>query len=799
MENLATDIELGAQNRWKDQRAELSAEVSTEDLCSSLGRNVSDKAIRLPILPGSLDSVNDSNPSHFRKALPPFHHEKKSYTSWQTIWLAYQTLGVVYGDIATSPLYLFSSITLKEPNENDYLGILSLVFWSITLITLIKFVFVVLYADDHGEGGNLALYSLICQHGKFTPNPADGCSRPNSELRLTFIDKLGQNTIRSKIINFLETSVASKNFLVVIAAFGISLLLGDGVLTPAISVISAIDGIRTGTPSASLSKSVVILVSAGILVALFALQRFGTRHVSFLFSPIMVAWLITTPLIGLYNIATNYPGVLKALSPHYIWIYFNKNGRHGWISLGGTILAVTGTEAMFADLGHFSRASIQLAFALIVYPSSILTYAGQAAYLIKHPQDQPTAFYKFIPHAVYWPMFAISTLAAIVASQALITASYSLVRQAMELNYFPRVKFIHTAADQEGQIYSPEVNYSLMAACLIVVFGFGGGSQIANAYGVALIWVMIITTVLVTLVMIVVWRTSLFLAFSFFGCFMLIEGVYLSAIMVKFKEGGWLPFAISVFLGFIMLTWHYGKQKSLEYEMKNQVSHDKLELAISLSGPQRAPGLCFFFTDFRNGISVPPILCHYIQTVRSVHQIVVLMTIRHSPQQTVPVDERFMIGSLGYKGFYFCTAQFGYTDKIDLRDDFVSEVFSHLKAYIGSSECTFMDNKLLTPTESEADQVAEVLSGNPMMNPSFSRTSSINAEDPLFLEMGSQSTGPTYILGKVTLKPSKRIRWVARFILGSVYTFLEKNCRSITSPWDIPTSKFVEVGMFYEI
>ncbi|KAJ7296009.1 hypothetical protein O6H91_Y150000 [Diphasiastrum complanatum] len=301
MDAIATDIELGPQVGLKSQRDEEVAEVSTQEFsCGSKGQTVEEVAevstqefsllhkkdgessSRIPNPCNSSDFMNSSYPNHLRKTLPPFQHEKKNYTTWQTIGLAYQTLGVVYGDIATSPLYLFSSITLKDPDQNDYLGILSLIFWSITMITLVKFVLIVLYADDHGEGGNLALYSLLCQHGRFKPNPVDGCSRPNSELRLAHINKLGGNSTRSRIICFIEGSNISKNFLVVIAAFGISLLLGDGVLTPAISVISAIDGIRSGTTSTSLSQSVVILVSAAILVALFALQRFGTRHVSFL-------------------------------------------------------------------------------------------------------------------------------------------------------------------------------------------------------------------------------------------------------------------------------------------------------------------------------------------------------------------------------------------------------------------------------------------------------------------------------------------------------------------------------------
>ncbi|KAI7994679.1 putative potassium transporter 17 [Camellia lanceoleosa] len=301
-----------------------------------------------------------------------------------TLKLAYKTLGVVFGGLVTSPLYVYPSMRLKSPTEDDYLGIYSIMFWTLSLIGVVKYACIALRADDQGEGGTFALYSLLCR---------------NLDIGILSSKHVALNSsseMRSRLGIFFEKSVVARRVLLFIAMLGMCMLIGDGVLTPAISVLSAIDGIRAPFPS--VSKTLVEVMSAVVLIALFLLQKYGTSRVSFIFSPIMGTWTVTTPLIGIYSIIRHYPSIFKAISPHYIVSFFLRNGKEGWVLLGGTVLCITGSEALFADLGHFNRKSIQLAFLFTIYPSLVLTYAGQTAYLIKNPNDHDDGFYKVAPH-----------------------------------------------------------------------------------------------------------------------------------------------------------------------------------------------------------------------------------------------------------------------------------------------------------------------------------------------------------------------------------------------------------------
>ncbi|KAF6159751.1 hypothetical protein GIB67_030009 [Kingdonia uniflora] len=307
-------------------------------------------------------------------------------------------------------------------------------------------------------------------------------------------------TIQSKAKVFLENSSRAQSILTFVVLLGTCMVIGDGALTPAISVLSAVQRIQSR--SAKIEQSHVVMISCAILLVLFLFQRFGT-----------------------------------GASPHYMYLFFKRNGTKGWELLGAVTLCITGAEAMFADLGHFNKGSIQMAFSFLVYPALIVTYAGQGAYLIKNPENISTAFYSSVPGPVFWPVFIVATLAAIVASQALISASFSIIRQSMALGCFPRVNMIHTSNKHEGQVYSPEMNYFLMVACLIIMIGFQGGEEIGNAYGFAVIWVMIITTCLMTVVMLVIWNTKLILILAFFLFFFFFVGLYMIALINKVPKG----------------------------------------------------------------------------------------------------------------------------------------------------------------------------------------------------------------------------------------------------------------------
>ncbi|KAJ0987093.1 hypothetical protein J5N97_005449 [Dioscorea zingiberensis] len=673
------------------------------------------------------------------------------YTTAQTLLMAYQTLGVVYGDIGTSPLYTFPSIGISNPGEVDILGILSLVYWTLTVMALIKYVFIVLRANDHGEGGTFALYSLLRQHINFkNKSIVPVTARLESDVNLLYHSN--HSKLQSKTHKFLEGSKIAQTVLTLIVLVGTCMVIGDGALTPAISVLSAVQGIQSR--SSKITQEHVVLLSVVILFLVFLFQRLGTSKVGFTFSPIMIIWFGSIALIGLFNIIKFYPPVLKAISPHYIYHFFKRNRRKGWELLGAIVLCITGAEAMFADLGHFNTSSIQIAFSGLVYPALILGYGGEAAFLIKNPDKMSTAFYSSVPEPVFWPMFIIATLAAVVASQSLISASFSIIRQSMALGCFPRVTMNHTSGKYEGQVYSPEVNYFLMVLSILITVGFKGGVEIGNAYGVAVIWVMLITTFLMVVVMLVIWDTNIFLVGIFFAVFLAFEGTYMTSLLNKVPQGGWVPFGIAAFFLIITLSWTYGRGKKSEYEAEKKMSQKEFRELLA-STEVRVPGICFFCTDLMNGY--PPIVRHYVQHVGALRQVMVFVTVRMLPVKSVLPEERFAMAKLDADGVYRCLVQYGYKDEPDIaREEFLASVITGLLEKVESAE--------------EAAVLGEAMNRRVV-----------------------------FVLGRIVLKMREDGRWFKRLVINTFYRFLQKNCRSIVATLKIPPGKVLRVEMVYEI
>ncbi|XP_068667077.1 potassium transporter 26-like [Aristolochia californica] len=679
---------------------------------------------------------------------------RKDYPISETLLLAYQSLGIVYGDLGTSPLYTFPAVRLPNPREDDILGILSIILWSLTLICVVKYVCIVLRADDHGEGGTFAIYSLLSRHLNLRNNKISQTSRLDSDANLRYYSS---SVFQTKAKKLLEESKTAQSVLTFIVLLGICMVIGDGALTPAISVLSAVQGIQLRTTK--IHQGHVVIMSVIILLFVFLFQRMGTTKVSFTFSPIMFTWLLCTAGIGVFNIIKHYPAILKAVSPHYIVKLFLKDPKTAWKLLGSTALCLTGAEAMFADLGHFNKRSIQVAFIGFVYPALVLTYSGEAAYLIKNPQDMSTAFYSAVPKPIFWPVFIIATLAAVVGSQCLISASFSIIKQAMALGCFPRVTMIHTSDKYEGQVYSPEVNYFVMVICLLIVICFKGGAEIGNAYGAAVILVMLITTWLMLVVMIAIWDTHFLLILLFLGVFFMVEGAYMTSLLNKIPQGAWVPFAISFFVLFIIYSWRYGRRKKSEYEAKRKLSLDELTELISQTGDQatRVPGICFFCTDLVNG--VPPIIRHYVQLLGSLRQVMVIVTVRTLPVKSVLPTERFLVARLGPKGVYRCLVQYGYKDEPNMEgEDFVQVVVELLK-------------------EVEMER----------------------AEEIAVIESALNNGGVMFVMGRTILKCKETNSWLCRFAIDCLYRFLQKNCRPTMASLRVPPSKMLQVGMLYEI
>ncbi|KAM3257843.1 hypothetical protein ACQJBY_049888 [Aegilops geniculata] len=686
------------------------------------------------------------------------------------LFLAYKTLGVVFGGLVTSPLYVFSTMHMSSPTEADFLGIYSIMFWTLTLIGVVKYVGIALNADDHGEGGTFAMYSLLCRHANMGILPSKRVYSAEEQL-LHNQSKTAKTP--SNLAKFFEQSLTARRVLLFMSILGMCMLIGDGVLTPAISVLSAIQGLRAPFPA--VTQPVVAFLSAAILIGLFLVQKYGTSKVSFLFSPIMAAWTFTTPMVGIYSIFRYYPGIFKAISPHYIVRFFLKNKKEGWQMLGATVLAITGAEAMFADLGHFSKKAIQIAFLSSVYPSLILTYAGQTACLINHLKDTDQenigkvfddAFYKFIPRPVYWPMFVIATLAAIVASQSLISATFSVIKQSVVLDYFPRVKVVHTSDENEGEVYSPETNYILMVLCVGVILGFGGGQAIGNAFGLVVIMVMLITSIMLTLVMIIIWRTPPVLIALYFVPFVIMEGSYVSAVFTKFTEGGWLPFAISMILALIMFVWYYGRQKKTEYERANKITAERLGELLAMPEVQRVQGLCFFYSNIQDGLT--PILGHYIRNMSSLHSVTVFVTLRYLLVPKVDPQQRIAVRRLGPRGVYQCTVQYGYADNLSLKggDDLAARVVSCLKQHV----------------EAGAD-------GQP---------SPVSAEEEAADLEAARAAGVVHVRGKMRLYVGDDAGWFDKVMLR-FYEFLHSICRSALPALGVPLQQRVEIGMLYKV
>ncbi|KAA8529900.1 hypothetical protein F0562_034496 [Nyssa sinensis] len=552
---------------------------------------------------------------------------------------------------------------------------------------------------------------------------------------------------QSRLAKFFENSIVARRMLVFIAMLGMCMLIGDGIVTPAISVLSAMEGIRAPFPS--VSKSLVEALSAVVLILLFLVQKYGTSRVSFLFSPIMGAWTFTTPLVGFYSIIHHYPSIFKAISPHYIIRFFVRNGKEGWLLLGGTVLCITGAEALFADLGHFNRSSIQIAFLFTIYPSLVLTYAGQTAYLIKNPDDHDDGFYKFVPTPVYCPIFVIATLAAIVASQSLMSATFSVIKQSVVLDYFPRVKVVHTSSSKEGEVYSPEINHLLIILCAAVILIFGDRKDIGNAISD--------DHVLEN-------STSTLVALYFF-VFFVMAGVYVSAVFTKIPEGGWIPFAFSFVFGFIMFGWFYGRQRKIEYELTHQIDLDRLRMLLSDPTVQRVPGICFFYTNIQDGLT--PILGHGIKNMKSLHKVTIFTTFRYLLVPKVAPHERIVIKKLGLKGVYGCVIQYGYADSLNVEgDDFVSQVTNRLLGHIQNSS-GFVPS-IAPEIEDEISDLEE-----------------------------AKLAGVVHIRGKTRFYVGKSCGWFDRFMLA-FDEVLHNNCRSALPTLGVPLPQHIEVGMLYE-
>jgi KUP system potassium uptake protein len=623
--------------------------------------------------------------------------------------LSLGALGVVYGDIGTSPLYAMNEClalskehAIRPGHGGMYdpaqvLGVLSLFFWSLMLVVVLKYLVFVLRADNKGEGGILALAALVQQSDK---------TQRRTKLAVPIL----------------------------LALFGAGLLYGDGVITPAVSVLGAVEGLKE--QNAALTE-LVVPISAAILVALFWVQRVGTHRIGSVFGWVMLLWFIAIGVAGLPFIV-QHPYVLHAVSPHYAISFLANNGARGFLLLGSVVLCITGGEALYADMGHFGKTPIRVAWSFVVFPGLLLNYFGQGALFLEDGAKVSNGFYDLVSHTPFLiPMVVLATMAAVIASQALISGAFSLTNQAVQLGYLPRVKVVHTSHKHEGQIYIPEINWLLMIASVSLVFAFRSTTNLAAAYGIAVTGTMAITSFLYFLVSLRNWKYPLYLALALFIPFVSIDLAFFAANVEKIASGGWFPLAVGVGAFAIMTTWWRGRHE-LSKQMESGSIPDELFMTdIAITPLPRVAGTAVFMTSSTDGM--PNVLLHHVKHNKVLHRQVVLLSISTENVPFVVGNSSLAVRELDH-GFFRVLSRVGFMQQPNVP-------------------------KILARCERHG------LVANP-------------AET-------------TYYLGRQTLLVSGKAR-MAKW-RKVMFSFLSKNSRAPTEFFNLPPNRVVELGLQIEL
>ncbi len=625
-------------------------------------------------------------------------HSPATPTGRRLLILSLGALGIVYGDIGTSPLYslreCFHGIHAVPVDARNVLGVLSLVFWALVVIVTVKYHVYVLRADNRGEGGILALMALV----------------------------------RGKL-----ESPRARRLLIAVGLFGAALLYGDGMITPAISVLSAVEGLSVATVAFT---PYVVPITVAILVLLFAFQRTGTGGLGRVFGPIMLLWFGTLATLGVRWIA-RYPAVLQAINPYHAVRFFLHNGGRGFLVLGAVFLVATGGEALYADLGHFGEKPIQIDWFSIVAPSLLLNYFGQGALLLTDPRASWNPFYKLAPTWALYPLVALATAATVIASQAVISGAFSLTRQAVQLGYLPRMTIVHTSEGEIGQIYVPAVNWLLAVATTALVIGFRSSSRLAAAYGIAVTMTMVITTLLAHIVARRIWRWPFAAALSVTVAFLAVDLAFFGANAIKFRDGGWVPIVVGVFMFVQMSTWERGRALLAEKLTRDRFRIREFISHLDVERLPRIPRTAVFMA--RDPEGVPHALLHNLKHNGVLHEQTLLLNVQSLETPAATKKERLDVVDLG-QGFYQVTVRFGFMETPD---------------------------------------IPEALLGLPAfgLDPSPMKT--------------------TFFLGKETLLPKRRegMSWLRK----QLFALMARNSQTASSYFHLPPNRVIELGQQVEL
>ena len=528
------------------------------------------------------------------------HHSAHKEAFWG---LALGSMGVVFGDIGTSPLYAMREALRHTRATVDpsvaVLGVVSLVTWALLLIVTVKYVIFLMRADNKGEGGTLALMALA---QRFVPRRS--------------------------------------GWVLLLGMIGAALFYGDGIITPAMSVLSAVEGVRDAPGAPHEVAKLTVPISAAILIGLFLIQAKGTASVARFFGPVCAVWFLVLAGLGVYHIAED-PTIFRALSPHYGVIFLVDNGFLGFVILGSVFLAVTGAEALYADMGHFGKTPIRVAWIFFVLPALLLNYLGQGALVLHHPEAHVDPFYRMIPQAIYWPVLLLANAASVIASQAVITGAFSMTQQAVQLGLFPRISILKTSETQAGQIFVPQVNTALMIGVLILLFTFKTSSNLGAAYGIAVTGAMFVDTLLFFVIVRFMWKRPLWLALLAAGGFGLVDMTFISSNLLKIPDGAWMPLVLGASLVVIMWTWTRGAQILTEKTRRDSVPLIELSEILKARAPHRAPGSAIFLTS--DASMAPVALMHNLKHNKVLHEKNIVLTIETAETPRVSDDKRVRI------------------------------------------------------------------------------------------------------------------------------------------------------------
>ncbi|XP_048424716.1 potassium transporter 7-like [Pyrus x bretschneideri] len=763
-------------------------------------------------------------------------NEYEDFSLGRKIIIAFQTLGVVFGDVGTSPLYTFSVMFKKAPinGNEDVIGAMSLVLYTLILIPLLKYVLVVLWANDDGEGGTFALYSLICRHAKVSllPNQLPSDARISS-FRLKVPSPELERSL--KIKERLEASLTLKKLLLTLVLAGTAMVIADGVVTPAMSVVSAVGGLTVGVEA--IKQDQVVMISVAFLVILFSVQKFGTSKVGLAVGPALFIWFCSLGGIGIYNLVKYDSSVFKAFNPIHIYYFFKRNSTKAWYALGGCILCATGSEAMFADLCYFSVRSVQLTFVFLVLPCLMLGYLGQAAYLMENPDKAELAFFSSIPSGFFWPMLFVANIAALIASRAMTTATFSCIKQSMALGCFPRLKIIHTSRKFMGQIYIPVVNWFLLVVCLVSICTISNVDEIGNAYGIAELGVMMMTTILVTIVMLLIWQINIIIVLSFLIIFLGLELTFFSSVLWSVGDGSWIILVFAIIMFLIMSIWNYGSKLKYETEVKQKLSMDLMRQLGPNLGTIRAPGIGLLYNELVKGI--PAILGHFLTTLPAIHSMIIFVCIKYVPVPVVPQSERFLFRRVCPKSFHIfrCIARYGYKDvRKENHQTFEQLLIESLEKFIrreaqerslesdgddgdtdseDESSCSrvliapngsvySLGVPLLAEFNETRQQPTSEASTSEEVKPVFPTDPTISdSEQSIDRELSfirkAKESGVVYLLGHGDIRARKDSWFIKKLIINYFYAFLRKNCRRGTANLSVPHSHLMQVGMTYMV